>query len=418
MTMHEMMAMDPNTPNVGDRVRIVRPHMPEHEDAEATVRQVVGHALGVELDAMPGKIHQWYLPSEVIVTKMAPMDSGETMDAKDRKPTISGAHYPRVASLFYGHPWALSESKYEEIRQVMEARRAGVRFTDEEIRFRVGARTAPRPDYGIYDAESDVLAWAREDGAFRAADGATVPAGRQVLAIVGIYGTIVPRGSAMAETSGLTSTERLSARVRAAVADPAVKGILLDMDTPGGQVAGGMEFAAELRAAREAKPLWAVANYQALSLGYWFASQASQIIASPSSLLGSIGVLAEHEDRSAEGEKMGVQRKVFRYGKNKALVNDAEPLSDDAAEEIQKHVDAFGRAFETDVAKGRGISVDVVRSQFGQGLVFGAKEAVERGLADSVGTLDDTMRRMMRKRMPDGKGQAERAAAEARMRIL
>lgn len=326
--------------------------------------------------------------------------------------------YRHVVAEFFGQVWALHRAKFDEIKAVLQARASGVRLSDEEIRARVGS---PRhaADHGIFDPEADAIFWAHPDGDFRAADGrqAAAPARGQVVAVVGIYGTIIPRASLMAESSGLASTERIAARVRAAVNDPAVSGIVLDIDSPGGAVLGAQELAAEIRAARKIKPVEAVANYQALSLAYWYASQASRLTASPSAQLGSIGVFAEHADISKALEAEGVNVTLISYGKNKTLGNPYEPLSDDARAELEKHVEEFGRAFESDVAKGRGVPVADVRAKFGQGLMFGAEEAVAVGLADEVGTLEDTLRRMSSRRREPAAAAAEGVGSEVRAAV-
>lgn len=317
-------------------------------------------------------------------------------------------HYPNVARLLFGQPWAIERSKFEEIKAAFALRRAGQVLSEAEIRAVVGRRRDRPSDHGFYDPEADAIFWAGEDGVFRAANGEPAVEGRQVIAVLGIYGTIVPRASLMAETSGLTSTERIAARLSAAVNNPAVRGIVLDVDSPGGNTFGAIELATKIREAREQKTVDAVANFQALSLAYWYASQASSLTASPSSLLGSIGVFAEHEDLSGMLEQEGRKVTLISYGENKTLGNPYEPLSDEALSHIQGLVDGIGQAFEADVAKGRKVGKDVVRKRYGQGLMFGAKEAVERGMADRVGTLEEAVRRVAGR-----KGDAPPVAAAA-----
>ncbi len=326
--------------------------------------------------------------------------------------------YRRVLSFFYGQPWALERAKYDEIEAILLARAAGERLSDEEIRARIGH--GQRPQFGAYDIEADAMQWAATDGT------EPQPSGRQIVAVVGVYGVLTYRAGMFTDTSGLSSAEAIGARVRAAAADPAVKGIVLDVDSPGGGVYGMQELAAELRAARAAKPLRAVANARAGSAGYWALSQADTVYVTPSGEVGSIGIFVEHEDRSEANVKEGVKVTMVRYGQNKGLGSPNEPLSDDARADLEKRVAEYGRAFEADVAKGRGVTTARIRKDFGQGLMFGAAEAVQRGLADKVATLDEVVRLTAKAKAPaaprpavaEDEAPVPNAAALARLRAL
>jgi signal peptide peptidase SppA len=325
--------------------------------------------------------------------------------------------YRRILSAFYGQVWAIERSKFDEIESVLLARAAGERLSDDEIRARIGQ--GRRPVFGAYDIEADTMAWAAADG--------TEPsmAGRQIVAVVGVYGTLTHRASMFTDTSGLASAEAIGARVKAAAADPGVKGIVLDVDSPGGSVYGMQELAAEIRAARAVKPVRGVANARAGSAGYWALAQAEMVYVTPSGEAGSIGVFVQHEDRSEALAKEGVKVTTIAYGKNKALGGPHEPLSDEARADLEKRVAEYGRAFEADVAKGRGVTAAAVRKDFGQGLMFSAAEAVARGLADKIATLDEVVRLTAKAKGPaPAKVAAEavevdmRAAALARLRGL
>lgn len=335
--------------------------------------------------------------------------------------------YRRVLSYFYGQPWALERAKYDEIEGILLARAAGERLSDDEIRARIGQ--GQRPALGVFDPEDEVLAWEGADSVFRAADGRTVQSGRQVVAVVGLYGVITHRAGMFTQTSGLASSEDIARRVRTAAADPAVRSIVLDVDSAGGSVYGLQEAASEIRAARSTKPVKAVANARALSAAYWLLAQADEAFVTPSGEAGSIGVILEHYDMTAMNEKLGVKVTTITHGKNKGIGSPNVPLTDEARAELEKRVRESGRAFEADVAKGRTfgdrrVSVEDVRGRFGQGLVFGASEAVKLGLADDVATLDEVLRKAGRARIepavpPDPPvAPDERAAAALRLRML
>jgi signal peptide peptidase SppA len=166
---------------------------------------------------------------------------------------------------------------------------------------------------------------------------------------------------------------------------------VLDIDSPGGDVEGVDELATEIYQARKSKRIVAVSNCLCASAAYYLAAQANEIVVSPSSLTGSIGVYVVHEDSSVMLENAGVRLTLIKYGENKAEGNSLGPLTDSAREHMQQIVDSFGLAFERAVARGRGIKQDDVHSKFGQGRVFDARTAVRIGMADRVGTLDDVL---------------------------
>jgi len=136
--------------------------------------------------------------------------------------------------------------------------------------------------------------------------------------------------------------------------------------------------------------------------------------------------MIEHVDLSAALEKQGIKVTVVKYGANKAEGHPAQPLSEDAMAHTQAIVDSFGRQFESDVAKGRNVSIEKVRSDYGQGAVFGSLEAKARGLVDEIASLDDVLARLVRQRPaaavalagPSEFERAEMEAAQARARVL
>jgi signal peptide peptidase SppA len=197
------------------------------------------------------------------------------------------------------------------------------------------------------------------------------------------------------ETSGGTTYEGLTKQFGAAVNDPNVRTIVLDVDSPGGNVAGASEFAREVLRARTIKPVIAVANHTLASAAYHVVSGATEIVASPSAMAGSIGVYTLHDDISALLAGLGVKREVFSAGKYKAEGADGGPLSDDAKAHVQGLVDgAYGRMVG-DIAKGRGIKPADVRSGYGEGRLLSADQALAAGLIDRIATLQETLDRVM-----------------------
>lgn len=218
------------------------------------------------------------------------------------------------------------------------------------------------------------------------------PRSAGAIGVIPIHGVIEHRSSFLLELFGGTSVEDIRGQLRAAIADPQISAIVLDIDSPGGGVAGITELATEIRNARAQKRIVAVANTTAASAAYWLASQAHQLLVSPSGQAGSIGVYAVHFDVSRALDAEGVTPTIISAGERKADGNEFEPLSDEARTEMQKRVDAFYAQFVNDVAKGRGVPVATVKADYGQGSVLLAPDALRAHMVDGIGTLDDALR--------------------------
>lgn len=286
--------------------------------------------------------------------------------------------YRHVLAALTETPWAILPGVYAAMREVLARRIEGVPLTADEVAERIAAGPGKREPY-------------------RGAGGA--------VAVVPLYGPVFPRANLMTEVSGGTSLERFGAAIEAAAADPQVGSILLDVNSPGGSVDLLPETAARIRAARARKPVVAVANTMAASAAYWLASQASEFSITPSGMVGSVGVIAEHVDESAALEAHGLRVSLITAGRFKAEATPTEPLGDEARATIQGLVDHFYGLFVGDVAKGRGVSRKTVLADFGEGRMLTAEAAVAAGMADRVETFDAALGRLA-----SGKGRAAVAA--------
>ena len=208
-----------------------------------------------------------------------------------------------------------------------------------------------------------------------------------------IAGPLSSRPSPSSELLGGTSYRAIRHFVAQAVAAPRVDGLLLEFDTPGGAVMGCRETFDALRAANAQKPVWAVVSGHCCSAGYWLASAARRIIASPSAEVGSVGVYGVHEDRSAQYEASGVRHTVISAGRLKAEDLDVRPLSEDARGRMQARVDQVFQDFVDCVAAGRRTTPEAVRSGYGEGAVLGARESMAAGLVDEIGTVEQAAAR-------------------------
>ncbi|MHB0934892.1 MAG: S49 family peptidase [Armatimonadota bacterium] len=186
-----------------------------------------------------------------------------------------------------------------------------------------------------------------------------------------------------------TSVSSMRARLREALADQSVSSILLYVDSPGGSVDGIADLADEIRAAARQKPLHAFIDGLGASAAYWLASSAGRITVSQTAHVGAIGVYATYQDTSKAEEMKGI--KTTRIISSRSPMKALDPDTEEGRASIQSRVDTIADIFIKAVAKGRGVSAKTVEDEFGQGDTVTGKDAVERGMADAVGTLDDAI---------------------------
>lgn len=221
----------------------------------------------------------------------------------------------------------------------------------------------------------------------------TVTGTGKTIAVVRVLGTLMKQQTSMSEGS---STIQIRRELRQAAADPDVSAILLAIDSPGGTVAGTDDLAADVRAARKSKPVWAFIDDLGASAAYWIASQAEKVFAnSDTALVGSIGTLMVVYDLSAAAEKEGIKTFVFQTGSLKGTGVPGSVITEEQATYFQSLVNSAQESFDVAVRKGRGLSEKQlvgVRS----GAVFSAGEALDRKLIDGIRSFDQTMNELSR----------------------
>lgn len=220
-------------------------------------------------------------------------------------------------------------------------------------------------------------------------DRVATPSGATGIAVLPVYGTLVRRTVGLEAESGLASYQGVATMLDAAVADPNVAAILLDIDSAGGESGGVFDLADRVHAATKVKPVWALANDMAFSAAYAIGSAASRLIVTRTGGVGSIGVIAMHADQSVKDAKDGVRYTAVFAGARKNDLNPHEPISDEAHAFLKTEVGRVYDLFVDTVARHRNLSADAVRATEA-GIYFGA-DAVAAGLADAVGTFDDVL---------------------------
>lgn len=272
--------------------------------------------------------------------------------------------YAHILMAVWEERWALQEAKLQAILDFLSRQAAGEKFSVDEVAARVPQKV---------ERET-----ARKVGR---------------VALLPVRGVIANRMSLMGDISGGVSNEALASSFQAAMRDPDVKAIVFDVDLPGGMVSGTDELSSMIHAARGIKPIVAHVNATAASAAYWSISSADEIVVTPSGSVGSIGILGVHDDVSQAMEKLGVKKTLISAGKFKTAASPYAPLDDDARARIQSKVDASYERFVGAVARNRNVSAKRVREGFGQGDMVDAEAAVAEGMADRIGTLEETLQR-------------------------
>jgi len=286
--------------------------------------------------------------------------------------------YEHVLSFALEHPWSLTTPMMGVVAGILARRLAGVDSEAEiEHLALVNRKSLPQPKVGS-------------------------------VGIIPVYGVIAPRMNMLTEMSGGTTYEKLGQQLNEALHGPSIKTIVLDIDSPGGSVAGNAEFAAQLLGARTRKPIIAVAQYTCASAAYHLASCCTSVYAAPSALVGSIGTYLMHDDISAALDTMGIKRTFISAGGGKLVGNPAVPLDDASTVRMKAMVDGAYQQFVDNVVRGRGAGTTAatVKNEW-QAHLYSATDALALGMVDKVATLEETLTRLLAT-SPDA---ADRAAA-------
>lgn len=262
---------------------------------------------------------------------------------------------PHLASRLYGTPLLVARSKLDIILAVL----------------------------------GDRIGWPEPQAALPIPPPRAMPDAPAGIAVIPVYGTLVRRSLGLEAASGLTSYGELSAMIDAALSDPSVSGILLDVDSPGGEAGGVFELAQRIRAADAIKPVWAIASDSAFSAAYAIACAASRLYVTQTAGVGSIGVIAMHVDQTARDAQEGYRYTAITAGDQKNDFSPHEKLSSEAQSRLQAEVDRLYGIFVETVAAMRHLDARFVRSTQA-GLYFGP-EAVTAGLADAQGSLEQAL---------------------------
>lgn len=273
--------------------------------------------------------------------------------------------FPRIEASIYGEPWAITQGGFATLNDVFNRHKTG--------------------------AASDWLA------AYKAASDAKEAAPKKRydlvngVAVVPISGPIFPKANLMTALSGATSLQAFMGNMRAAMADPEVRAVVMSVDSPGGMVSGVAEAADELRSMRS-KPVWSVASPLAASAAYWLASQAQRMVATRGATVGSIGVIGGIQSTDRMERNEGIDSIIVTTGEKK--LPSLNPVTTASLESMRDRIEAIFAMFKEDIRAGRpGMDVDRVAT----GETWVGARAMDLGLVDAVGTLDEVISILSRK---------------------
>jgi len=271
-------------------------------------------------------------------------------------------NYDHLAAYAVTNPWALEPEMLAVVVAILSRRLAGD------------------------DTHPDVMALAQQKRHEQ-----VVPKG---IGVIPMYGVMAPKMNMFSEISGGTTYQQSTALLREAVNTKDISAIVLDWDSPGGNVQGADEFAHEVMKARAIKPVISQVNYRMCSAAYWIGACATEIVAAPSGVVGAIGVYSIHDDLSKALADKGVKRTYISKGKYKVDGNETEPLTDETKTRWLAELEVPYTKFINAVAHGRGVSASAVRAGFGEGRAVQADDALALGMVDRIATFDDTLTRL------------------------
>lgn len=278
--------------------------------------------------------------------------------------------YLRVLAKIRETPWLITPEGLNLILGIVSRRVNGDKLTDEEIIAQLESVSTHGSDVG----ERGIV----QNG----------------VGVLPIYGPIFGKANMMTEMSGATSLESFRNDFASMMGDSSIKSIILDIDSPGGTSEMVATTGEEIFAARGIKPVIALANGMAGSAAYWLGSQAEEFYVSPDGSVGSIGAYTVHEDQSALDAKQGIKYTYISAGPYKTEGNPHEPLTREGEDYRQEVINELYGDFLNVVAKGRNVSVDKVKSDFGGGRMMSANKGVIAGMVDGKREFTDLVAHM------------------------
>jgi protease-4 len=231
---------------------------------------------------------------------------------------------------------------------------------------------------------------------------------RPAVAVVSVHGTIAHASGAFGDVS---TDERLTRTIRAVRQDRRVRGVILHIDSPGGSALASDRMHHEIEQLAREKPVVACMANVAASGGYYVAAPAACIVAQPTTVTGSIGVVAARISIDPLLARLGIRTEVVARGARSSLLSPTGPLDEGDRAAIHRELDATYRAFVGVVASGREMAREEVERLAG-GRVYSGKDALAVGLVDVLGGFDVALRELEQRLDPGVRGGVEVVVAK------
>ncbi|WP_233854198.1 S49 family peptidase [Paraburkholderia sp. HD33-4] len=280
-------------------------------------------------------------------------------------------NYPHLATRLFNVPLAITPGKIEVVMAALADRFGLARL------FRADGDMVMLLD----DDEDDFdMGDAADERPYRVVEG---------IAVIPVLGTLVQKLGCLHPYSGMTGYDGIRANLSMALADSTVRAIVLDIDSPGGEVAGCFDLVDAIYDARGTKPVWAILSECAYSAAYALASACDMVTVPRTGGTGSVGVIVAHVDFSQALASQGITVTLITSGVRKGDGNEFQPLADEARAAIQADVNEVAELFFATVARNRGLPASKLRAA--QGATFLGGAGVAAGLADAVMSPDEAL---------------------------
>jgi signal peptide peptidase SppA len=200
--------------------------------------------------------------------------------------------------------------------------------------------------------------------------------------VIPIHGILTRWANFFGDFIGTVSYDEIYEAVNSALENPKIEQIVLDIDSPGGEVSGLFDLCDFIASARKTKQIIAHANDNCLSAAYAIASNCSKVLVNRTSAIGSIGVIATHLNVSEADKKEGLKYTTIFKGARKNDLNPHEPIENEAFTGLDEECARLYEMFVELVSKSRDISTDAVKTT--EAGIFYGLDAVKIGLADEI----------------------------------
>jgi len=265
--------------------------------------------------------------------------------------------FGHILHALYCEPWLIDPAMHQQLRQIVDAHITGKAHAPDGNILDFNDKSGKAPDLKVVDG----------------------------VAIVSLVGVVGKRIGMMEKSSGVMDVDDLSDNIQAALDRDDVRGILLDVNSPGGTITGVPEAADMVVEAASMKPVVAFTDTLMASAAYWIAVGADAIVATQSASIGSIGVYSAMLDSSVAFSNAGLKQELFKEGAFKAMGIQGLPLTAEQREHIQERVTKIYEWFTSSVIEAR---VQVSKDSM-QGQTFRGADAKAANLIDQIGSKDD-----------------------------